>query len=224
MSNNVVRFFLTSHKKCCTNRLRKMKIKKGGEKIKKISKNFSVQDWMPIEKIFENGIIKLKNEEYVKIIKIIPINYNLKSELEKEAILNSYKIFLKTCNFNLQILIQSNKEDLSKHISCVKDFSKKENKKIIKIADEYISYINHLNINKKSAVKNFYIIIKKDKDKKEKNGEDIKNIQNNIFDELNDQFLKIKDSLSRCGNLIIDVNDKNMCKNILFSFFYPKTI
>ena len=45
----------------------------------------------------------------------------MKSELEKEAILNSYKIFLKTCNFDLQILVQSNKEDLSKHISKIKE-------------------------------------------------------------------------------------------------------
>ena len=80
----------------------------------------SVQEWLPIEKILEKGIIKLKDNSYIKIIKIIPINYNLKSELEKEAILNSYKIFLKTCNFDIQILIQSNKEDLSKNISNIK--------------------------------------------------------------------------------------------------------
>ena len=67
----------------------------------------STQEWLPFEYILENGIIKLKNSSYIKIIKIIPINFNLKSELEKEAILNSYKIFLKTCNFNFQILIQS---------------------------------------------------------------------------------------------------------------------
>ena len=77
----------------------------------------STQEWLPFEYILENGIIKLKNSSYIKIIKIIPINFNLKSELEKEAILNSYKIFLKTCNFNFQILIQSNKENLDKHIS-----------------------------------------------------------------------------------------------------------
>ena len=65
----------------------------------------TTQEWIPINKIFENGIIKLKNNKYVKIIKVIPINFNLKSNLEKEAILNSYKIFLKTCNFNIQILI-----------------------------------------------------------------------------------------------------------------------
>ena len=52
------------------------------------NKNISIQEWLPIEKIFDNGIIKLKNDSYIKIIKIIPINYNLKSEFEKEVILN----------------------------------------------------------------------------------------------------------------------------------------
>ena len=186
-------------------------------------KNISVQEWLPLERIYENGIVKLKNGNYIKIIKIVPINFNLKSELEKEAILNSYKIFLKTCNFDLQILIQSNKEDLSKHISSVNNSTKKENKTIREISDEYIKYLNQLNINKKSAVKNFYIIIKKEKNISEKNkSENVENIENIIFDELNDNYLKIKDTLSRCGNLAVDINNKETCKNILFSFFYPK--
>ena len=46
------------------------------------------QEWIPIDKIFDNGIIKLKNKNYIKIIKINPINFSLKSNLEKEAILN----------------------------------------------------------------------------------------------------------------------------------------
>ena len=52
---------------------------------------------MPFDEILENGIIKLKDNEYVKIIKIEPINYNLKSNFEKEAILNSFKNFLRIC-------------------------------------------------------------------------------------------------------------------------------
>ena len=196
------------------------------KKVLNKNKNISVQEWLPIETIYENGVIKLKNENYIKIIKIIPINFNLKSELEKEAILNSYKIFLKTCNFDLQILVQSKKEDLSKHISSVNNSIKKENKKIKKISENYIDYLNQLNSNKKSATKNFFIIIKKDKknieNNKSNNYENIKNMENIIFDELNDNYLKIKDTLSRCGNLIFDINNKQVCKNILFSFFYPK--
>ncbi len=216
--------FLTFGVKCCKTISEESKTRKRGDKkinLKEIKKN-TIQEWIPIERIYENGIVKLKNGYYIKIIKIIPINYNLKSELEKEAILNSYKIFLKTCNFDLQILIQSNKEDLSKHISSVKDSTKKENKKIKDIAEDYINYLNQLNINKKSATKNFYIIIKKEKNIVENSSENLKNMENIIFDELNDNFLKIKDTLSRCGNMVIDINSKETCKNILYSFFYPK--
>ena len=70
----------------------------------------SVQEWLPFEKILENGIIQMKNKKYIKIMKVLPINYNLKSQMEKESILNSYKIFLKTCSFDIQILIQSSKD------------------------------------------------------------------------------------------------------------------
>lgn len=194
--------------------------------VKKFFKNkeeSSVQDWLPIEKIFDNGVVKCRDGKFIKIMKITPINFNLKTELEKEAILNSYKIFLKTCNFDLQILIQSNKEDLSEHISSVKNFTKKENNNIKKISEEYINFLEELNLKRKSATKNYYIIIKKEKKLIEKNNiENSKNIENTIFDELNENFLKIKDTLSRCGNLVINIDNKNTCKNILFSFFYPK--
>ncbi|MCI9365799.1 MAG: hypothetical protein HFJ54_04285 [Clostridia bacterium] len=44
----------------------------------------SLQEWLPFEKFFGKGIIKTKDNEYIKIIKVVPINYNLKSNLEKE--------------------------------------------------------------------------------------------------------------------------------------------
>ena len=79
-----------------------------------------MQEWVPLKQIFSDGIVEIANNAYIKILEVVPINYNLKSDLEKEAILNSYKIFFKTCNFDIQILIQSNKEDLSHHISKIK--------------------------------------------------------------------------------------------------------
>lgn len=174
----------------------------------------SVQRWLPFENILENGIIKINNNEYIKIIKINPINFNLKSELEKEAILNSYKIFLKTCHFNFQILIQSNKENLSKHISNIQKQSILEKDNISEISKKYINYIKKLNDNKKSSSKNFYIIIKY----KNKNQE-INNIENYAYQELNDKYFKIKDCLSRCGNIVEDLSDKEKITNILYSFF-----
>ena len=181
--------------------------------MKNNSENNSVQEWLPFEKILEKGIIKLKNNNYIKILKINPINFNLKSELEKESILNSYKIFLKTCNFNFQILIQSNKEDLSKHISNIQKNSNKENNNINIIAKKYTEYIKKINNEKKSSSKNFYIIIKYENKNKELNNE-----ENYIIQELNEKYFKIKDCLSRCGNTVNDFSDKEEIKKVLFSF------
>ncbi len=176
----------------------------------------SVQEWLPIQKILEKGIVKLKDNSYIKIIKIIPINYNLKSDLEKEAILNSYKIFLKTCNFDIQIIIQSNKEDLSTHISYIKKQSEKEkNKKILELSQIYIEFIQKINQEKKSSSKNFYIIIKNSKQKE--------NIQEDIIiQDLNEKYFKIKECLSRCGNIAQEYDTKQEIKKILLTFFSKK--
>ena len=176
----------------------------------KNKKIYSVQEWLPFDEIFNNGIIKMKDKTYIKLLEIIPINFNLKSELEKEAILNSYKIFLKTCNFNFQILIQSKKEDLTNHILKIKSINNNENKKIKNISENYINSIKNLNQNKKSSNKNFYIIIKNNL------GEN--KTENVILEELNDKYFKIKECLARCGNIVKDISEKEKIKNILESF------
>lgn len=183
----------------------------------KEQKTDSIQEWLPIRKFLEKGIIQLKDNLYIKIIKIIPINYNLKSELEKEAILNSYKIFLKTCNFDIQILIQSNKEDLSKHISNInKQIKKEKNENIINLSKNYIEFIQRVNREKKSSSKNFYIVIKNsNKNKKENIDEEI------IIQDLNEKYFKIKECLSRCGNITQEYDSKKEIRrniNIIFKF------
>lgn len=179
-------------------------------------KLYSVQKWLPFIKILDNGIILLKDFSYVKILKITPINYNLKSKLEKEAILNSYKLFLKTCDFNIQILIQSTKKDLSKNILNIKK-NKSENLLIKKISENYINYIQELNNNKKVSSKNFYILIKNiPENKKEKyNLEKEKLIINN----LNEKYFKIKECLYRCQNSVQEVESKDETLEILYKFY-----
>lgn len=174
-------------------------------------KDLSVQDWIGIEKILKNGIIKFKNNKYIKIIKVTPINFNLKSNLEKEAILNSYKIFLKTCNFNVQILIQSNKQDLKNNIINIEKNLKIENKNYLyEIGKNYIQFINKINSVKNSSSKDFYIIISS---KREEN-----NLEDLIFEELNEKYYKIKECLLKCGNSVRNISHQKEIEKILFSF------
>ncbi len=181
--------------------------------MKNIKDQSSTQNWIPIEEILNNGIIKTKNK-YLKILKITSINYNLKSDLEKQAILNSYKVFLKTCNFDIQILIQSSKENLEKNIFNIqKNIQKKENKYLEKISENYIEYINKINSSKKSSSKNFYIIISK-KISKEEYNESFEIVKN----DLKEKYFKIKECLSRCGNSVFEINTKEETIKVINSF------
>ena len=176
----------------------------------------SVQEWLPFKEILDNGIIELKDFSYIKIIKITPINFNLKSNLEKEAILNSYKIFLKTCQEDIQILIQTNKENLNSHTHQINENLNNEKNKNIKILTEkYIKYIEEINLKNKSSSKKFFILIKEKISQKEINETNKKICINN----LNSKYFKIKECLNRCGNNVIEINDKKEILNIYNSFF-----
>ena len=162
--------------------------------------------------IFEDGIVKYKNH-LTKVIKVFPINYDLKSNMEKEAILNSYKLFLKTCNFDIQILVQSKKENLDKHIFNIQQsLSDETNPKILEISEKYIEYIKQKNNSNKSSSKNFFIIIKSELTNLINSDEIARN-------NLTENYYKIKESLSKVGNQVKPVERKDEIKNILISFY-----
>ena len=87
-------------------------IKKG--KALKIETINSFKNWLGIETIYENGIIENNKKEYILILKIIPINFNLKSEIEKEVILNNYKKIFSNLEIEIQIFIKNKKINLEK--------------------------------------------------------------------------------------------------------------
>lgn len=85
---------------------------------------------------------------------------------------------------------------------------------IQEISENYIKFIKKLTNEKKSSSKNYYIIIKYE----DKNNEKI-DIESLAIENLNNNFLKLKECLSRCGNIVQDIFIKEEIINILFSFF-----
>ncbi len=178
----------------------------------------STQSLYPFLNILDNGIVKCE-KCYLKYIKVFPINYDLKSNLEKEAILSSYKIFLKSCNFNFQILIQSKKENLYQYISNLQNSIQKEtNEKIINLAKEYGEFIEKKEQENISSTKEFLIIIKH-----ETSLENSQDTELLAINDLNDQFYKIKDTLSRCGNLVQALSSKKEIEEFLINFYKYET-
>ena len=122
--------------------------------------------------------------------------------------MNSYINLFKITNLNLQILIQSKNEYLTKNILILK-----KNKKHEELQKKYIEYVQYLNKIKKSSSKNFYLIIKNTTSEKEENIK-IENLQN--------EYLKIKDNLIRCGNIVSEFTEEKEIIEIIFSFLNSK--
>lgn len=171
----------------------------------------SIQEWFCIDDILEDGTIITKENSRVKSLKVEPINFFLRSEMEKEVILNSYKNIFKSINFDIQIIIQSTKEDLSSNINYIK-FKNEESLNIessrAKLLNNYIEYIESLNQIKKSNNKNFYIVVKE------------KSEQNQIEDKIS----KIKELLERCGNKSLEINSKKEIIKIIETFYKTRRI
>ena len=184
---------------------------KGGKYIN--NKIKTTQEWIVLDKVLDDGIFISKNR-YLKIIKVFPINYELKSDLEKESILNSFKLFLKTCDFDIQILIQSKRENFNSYISKIENQEKIEkNRKISDISNKFIEYIQEKNLILNSSFKNFYILISSQIEND--NDFSVKAIK----EDLKNKYLIIKDTLSKCGNFISDVDNRKEVERILYSFY-----
>ena len=81
-------------------------------------------------------------------------------------------------------------------------------------------FIKNKSEENKSSSKIFYITIKYCDNTKEKNI----NIDKELIaiNYLNEAYFKIKETLSRCGNIIYDINSKEEVKKIFFDFFKKK--
>ena len=99
----------------------------------------------------------------MKIYEVEPINFDLKSRLEKLAILEAYKNFLNNSNFNIQILIKTQKENLEKIYSKLNEsqfFNYSNNSEInVNLKNSYINHLQYLNDNFNITNKKYYLII-----------------------------------------------------------------
>lgn len=106
---------------------------------------------------------------------------------------------------------------MSKHIFNINNqICKEQNSKVIELSKKYVNFIQDLNKQRKSSSKNFYILIKNSKESIK-----IENLdyEERAIEELNEKYFKIKECISRCGNVALEYEDVEEVKEILFSFF-----
>ena len=139
----------------------KMKKKPTKDSVRNGKKNglISTQRYLQFSEVHDDTLV-LKNGGLRAVIEVSSMNFNLKSEAEQKAIINSYQSFLNTLNFPVQILVRSRKLDIDQYIAGLKHrYAGIENPLLQNQMGEYIDYITRLVEYSDIMEKKFYVVV-----------------------------------------------------------------
>jgi len=119
----------------------------------------TTQNFIPLKEL-KNGIIVLKNNEWRAIIAASSVNFALLSSDEQEAIIYQYQNFFNSLDFNIQILVQSRKLNISEYLKQLEKAEEKQDAELLRIqATEYKEFIKSLADMVNLMSKDFYVVI-----------------------------------------------------------------
>lgn len=119
----------------------------------------ATQEFVPIKEV-RDGIVILKDGGMRSILLCSSLNFSLKSEDERNAILLQFQDFLNSLDFSIEIVIQSRKLDIRPYIALLEEQGKNQANNLMKIqVREYIEFIKNFTENTNIMTKNFFIVV-----------------------------------------------------------------
>lgn len=117
------------------------------------------QDLLPLVDIVD-GIAIYKNGGAALIMESTSLNFGLLSEREQEAVIASYAGMLNSFNFPVQIVVRSQKKDISKYMDYL-DVAQNKIKipKLAHIAQDYRLFVQEAIKKKNVLSKRFYVVV-----------------------------------------------------------------
>lgn len=125
----------------------------------KEDKKAPTQAYLPISEI-KGDVVILKDGSLRSVILVSSVNFALKSEEEKDAIIFSFQSFLNSLSFPIQIVATSRKLDLSNYLNSVRSLAQKQDNPLLKIqTEEYSNFIETLLEKADIMEKRFYVVV-----------------------------------------------------------------
>jgi type IV secretory pathway VirB4 component len=119
----------------------------------------ATQEFVPIREV-RDGIVLLKDGGMRGILLASSLNFSLKSEDERNAILLQFQDFLNSLDFSVEIVIQSRRLDIRPYIALLEEQEKKQMNALLKIQTrEYIEFIKNFTSTTNIMTKNFFLVI-----------------------------------------------------------------
>jgi hypothetical protein len=180
--------------------------------LKKSSKLVSSRSQIQIDGV-KDGILHLPKGKYRLVLETSSINFELKSEEEQDAIVDTYQTFLNSLNIEFQILVRTRELDMDKYLSGFEARTEKEADDIYrKQSKSYIRFVNKLITNNKILTRKFYIIVPFSSSTKD---------DSLVEEQLKQQADIIAKGLGRLGMQVRKLDSLEVL-DLFYSFYSPK--
>jgi len=111
-------------------------------------------------KSIRDGVVVMKDGSLRAVLMVNSINFNLKSQDEQTALLQSYQSFLNSITFPIQIVVQSRTLDLDEYLQKLEDISKTQNNQLLQTQTlDYTEFVRELIGMANIMSKNFYVVL-----------------------------------------------------------------
>ncbi|OGG40230.1 hypothetical protein A3A21_02545 [Candidatus Jorgensenbacteria bacterium RIFCSPLOWO2_01_FULL_45_25b] len=108
----------------------------------------------------KDGVIRLKRGGFRRVLAVSGINFDLKSEEEREIILRSYQAFLNTLDFSVQFFIHSRKVNVSSYLRQIEERRAEEENELLKIQiEDYMNFIRSFVEENPIVTKSFFVVV-----------------------------------------------------------------
>ena len=127
--------------------------------LQKSKSKTSSREQMAIKGV-RDGILSLPHHQYRAVLEVSSLNFELKSEDEQDAIIDTYESFLNSVGSSLQILVRTREIDMDRYLEDLSGRLEDETEQIyrdqLKNYDEFIRSLIQSN---KILTRHFYIIV-----------------------------------------------------------------
>lgn len=108
----------------------------------------------------QDGILVLKDNRYRAVLEVSSVNFELKSEDEQDALINSYESFLNSLPCTVQYLIRTRELDIDNYVEDLSARLRSEADAIYRGQfNSYVAFIKKLVTSKKIWTRRFYVVI-----------------------------------------------------------------
>lgn len=127
--------------------------------LQKSNKKVSSRKQIDIEGV-RDGILILPDGHYRTVLNASSINFELKSEAEQDALIDTYQSFLNSLACPLQIVVRIREMDMDKYLEEFESRIAKESVEIYKAQiQNYTEFVQSLISNNKILSRHFYVVL-----------------------------------------------------------------